>query len=119
LLAAFRSRNPSECGGFILDSSQILTRSFSLCRRDLLDISPVLTEAAGAIVDVSCLCFFLTSYAVDIERSSVLPPHSSLPRATWRNLHHSFTMSFFQFGMLPICRNLLWFNNTSAHGFCY
>jgi hypothetical protein len=24
-----------------------------LCRRDLLDISPVLTEAAGAIVDVS------------------------------------------------------------------
>jgi hypothetical protein len=66
LLAAFRSRNPSECGGFILDSSQILTRSFSFCRRDLLDISPVLTEAAGAIVDVSCLCFF-TSYAVDIS----------------------------------------------------
>lgn len=28
------------------------------CRRDLLDISPTLTEAAGAIVDVSFILFF-------------------------------------------------------------
>jgi hypothetical protein len=35
--------------------------SFSFCRRDLLDISPVLTEAAGAIVDVSGFFFLFSS----------------------------------------------------------
>lgn len=34
-----------------------------LCRRDLLDISPTLTEAAGAIVDVNVL-FLLSSFLI-------------------------------------------------------
>ncbi|CAI0469029.1 unnamed protein product [Linum tenue] len=31
--------------------------------RDLLDISPTLTEAAGAIIDVSC-CFLLARFSL-------------------------------------------------------
>lgn len=34
----------------------------SACRRDLLDVSPALTEAAGAIIDVKfCSLLFLFS----------------------------------------------------------
>jgi hypothetical protein len=49
--------------------------SFSFCRRDLLDISPVLTEAAGAIVDVSGFFLFSSLICRLIEALLTLRVH--------------------------------------------